>query len=207
MYWIGWFLSYIISRFYVGVKVRGRRNIPKGGAFILAANHASNADPFILGTSFCRPIEYLAKEELFNHPFSRWIFTSFHAHPVRRGNGDYRAMKETFKILQGGKPLLIFPEGTRSKNGRLQPGKPGVGFIVNKLNVPVVPVYIEGSYDAMPEDIKTLRRRPVKVYIGSPMRFDGLSKGVRGKEVYQEISDRIMDKISSLKSEYEGKVS
>lgn len=205
IYSIGWILSFLISRLYIGVKIFGIENVPKKGAFIFASNHASNADPFILGTSFYRPLEYLAKEELFRHPFSRWVFTGFHAHPVRRGNGDYRALKETFRILNSGKPLLVFPEGTRSKNGLLQPGKPGIGFMVYKSNVPVVPVYIEGSREAMPEGIDTLKRSPVRIYIGAPMKFDDLLSRVKDKDVYQEISNRIMDRISSLRDMYEGR--
>lgn len=204
MYAIGWIISFAISRFYIGVKIFGRCNVPKKGAFIFAANHASNADPFILGTSFFRPLEFLAKEELFRHPFSRWVFTGFHAHPVKRGNGDYRALKETFKILQSGKPLLIFPEGTRSKNGSLQPGKPGIGFMVYRLKVPVVPVYIEGSREAMPEGMDTLKRHPVRIYIGKPMHFDSFWNSEKSKDIYQEISDLIMARIASLKDEYEG---
>lgn len=201
MYFIGWSLSFLIARLYLGIKVYGRSNIPSAGAFIFASNHESNCDPFLLGISIYRPIEYLAKEELFRHPFSRWIFTSFHAHPVRRGNGDLHALKETLKMLWEGKPFLIFPEGTRSKDGTLQPGKPGIGLIVYKSGVPVVPAYINGSYEAMPGDEGKLNHHPVRVTIGEPIYFDDLRHKPNTRELYQEISDRIMCRIALLKEE------
>lgn len=205
MYRIGWLLSLLIARLYVGVRVSGARHIPKTGPFILASNHESNMDPFILGTSFPRPIEYMAKEELFRHPISRWIFTGFHAHPVRRGNGDYGALKETFRILEGGNGLLIFPEGTRSRTGGLQPAKPGIGFIVARSGVPVVPAYIEGSREAMPDGFSSLRRRQVRISFGEPVRFTDSEAQVKGRDRYQEISDAIMSRIASLRDEDTGR--
>lgn len=205
MYFIGWSLSFAIARLYLGLKVCGRHNIPSKGGFIFASNHASNCDPFILGTSIYRPLEYLAKEELFRHPFARWIYTSFHAHPVKRGNVDFHALKETLRILGKGKPFLIFPEGTRSKDGNLQLGKPGIGLIAYKSGLPVVPAYIAGSSGAMPGDAGKLYRHPVRVLIGEPMRFDDLRREANDRRVYQEISDRIMRKIALLKEEDESR--
>lgn len=201
MYRIGWILSFIISRLRVGVRVFGSRHIPARGAFILAMNHESNMDPFVLASSFLRPMEFMAKEELFRHPFSRWVFTGFHAHPVRRGNGDYRALKESLRILSGGKGLLIFPEGTRSKTGQLQAGKAGVGFLVCKSKAPVIPAYIDGSYEAMPEGLDTLKRGPVTIRIGEPMTFDHLTRSGKDHDSYQAISDEIMARIAQLKEE------
>ena len=127
-----------------------------------------------------------------------------HAFPVKRDSGDLGALKQAIAILKDGKPLVMFPEGTRSKDNKLRPSKPGVGFIAAKAGVPVVPVYIDGSLEALPGSLRTLRRHPVSVYIGEPVIFD-LSNGRNSKEAYQKISDEIMARIAALRDKYVGK--
>jgi len=123
--------------------------------------------------------------------------------PVRRGEGDVSAIKTALKLLKTGRPLVIFPEGTRTEDRQLQRGKPGIGLIVAKAGVPVVPAYIEGSFDAMPRGTKRIRRSPVKVYIGKPIYFKHDITGKLGREAYQKISDRIMAEIALLKESCE----
>jgi 1-acyl-sn-glycerol-3-phosphate acyltransferase len=191
---------------FLGIEVTGRENIPDKGAFILASNHESNADPFILGVSLpCNKwFAYLAKRELFEGRLKGWYFRKIHAIPLERGESDLSAIKKVFQILDSGRPMVIFPEGTRSKGKGLQKGKPGVGFIVSKARVPVVPAYIEGSYEAVPEGLGSIRKKKVSVFIGRPMYFEASDK--KGKECYQSVSDRIMKEISKLEERYAGKV-
>jgi len=110
---------------------------------------------------------YLAKKELFETKFSNWYFRKIHAIPLDRGEADPSALKKVLKILKSGRPMVLFPEGTRSKENGLQRGKPGIGFIVSKSGVPVVPAYIEGSYNAVPEGLGSIKRSRVNVFIGS----------------------------------------
>lgn len=199
LYFIGWLYFLIRIRSRLSVRVIGRENVPPKGAFIFASNHASYLDPVLLGTSVYRPVSYMAKESLFNTPLKAWALKSVRVFPVKRNEGDPGAIKTAIRILRSGEPLVIFPEGTRSKDGRLQQGKPGIGFIVSKAKVPVVPAYIEGAFEAMPGGVDSVRRHPVTVYIGKPVSVDALAAGKADREAYQKISDGIMTAIARVK--------
>lgn len=200
-YFIGWSIFFIYFKLYMNVKVVGRRNIPAKGSFIFASNHASYLDPILLGTSIHRSLSYMAQEGLFEKKFLAWALPKVNAFPLKRGEGDPGAIRQALKLLKTGRPLVIFPEGTRTEDNRLQPGKPGIGFIVAKSGVPVVPAYIEGSFEALPRGEKNLRRRQVKVYIGKPVYFN--NSDIKDRDAYQKISDDIMASISLLKDECE----
>lgn len=206
VYSLSWLISLILVKAYFGLRVFGRDNVPRG-AFILASNHESNADPFILGASLpcSKWFSYLAKKELFEGKITGWYFRKIHAIPLDRSEADTSAIRTTLKVLKSGRPMVLFPEGKRSKGNGLQDGKPGVGFIAAKAKVPVVPAYIEGSYKALPEGFSSISKSRVNVFIGQPLYFDGAE--YRGKESYQKISIRIMEEITKLKRENAGKVS
>ena len=204
VYFIGWSLFLVFFKTYLGFKVVGRENVPKKGAFIFVSNHASYFDPILLGTSLYRSLYYMARENLFARGLSNWIMRGVHAFPIKRGTGDLGALKQALAILYEGKPLAMFPEGTRATDKKLRPAKPGLGFIAAKAGVPVIPAYIDGSLEALPRSIKTLKRHPVAVYIGEPVVFASAGK-LKGKEAYQAMSDEIMKRIAGLKDEYVGK--
>lgn len=201
-YLFGWSLCSIWVRRYLNAKVVGRSSVPAKGSFIFASNHASYLDPILLGTSIHRSLNYMAQEGLFEKGFFGWAMPRVQAFPVKRGEGDLGAIRQALKLLKTGKPLVMFPEGTRTENRELQAGKPGIGFIVARSGVPVVPAYIEGSFDALPKGVKTLKRHQIKVYIGKPMHFEHYISERRDpndRAVYQKISDEIMAQIAGLK--------
>lgn len=205
LYFIGWLVFLLFFKAYLNYKVVGRENIPKKGAFILAANHSSFLDPVLLGTACHRSLNYMAREDLFSNRYFGWALRKVHVFPVKRNEGDFRAIKESLKKLKEDKPLVIFPEGTRSKDGNLMKGKPGIGFIARKVGVPVVPAYIKGAFEALPGGVDSLRRHPVKVYIGPPIDFGRNHLNTKDRDVYQAMSDEIMRKICELKELYESK--
>jgi 1-acyl-sn-glycerol-3-phosphate acyltransferase len=207
IYPLSWLISFILAKIYFGLKVFGRDNIPKEGAFILASNHESNADPFILGASLpcSKWFSYLAKKELFENKISGWYFRRIHAIPLDRSEADTSTIRTTLKILKSGRPMVLFPEGRRSKGKGLQDGKRGIGFIAAKAKVPVVPAYIEGSYKALPEGLSSINKNRVNVFIGKPLYFNGTQ--YNNKDSYQKISSRIMEEITKLKEENAGKIS
>jgi 1-acyl-sn-glycerol-3-phosphate acyltransferase len=176
--------------------------VPGKGSFIFASNHASYIDPILLGVSLCRSLNYMAREDLFKRPVFGWIMRNMHAFPVRRNKGDLGAIRESLRILGESKPLVVFPEGTRAEDENLRRAKPGVGFIVSNAGVPVVPVYIGGSFSALPRGVSTLRRSPVTVYIGKPIIFDKEYFHRKDKESYQKIADEVMAGIAGLKKTY-----
>jgi len=190
---------------YLGFTVVGRENIPEKGAFILASNHVSYLDPPILGTSMYRSLNYMARANLFKRQCFGWIMRHIHAFPVGRNTNDFWAIKESLRLLYSGRPLVIFPEGTRAKDKTLRQGKPGVGFIVAKTRVPVIPAYVGGSFEALSRGVKTLKRHPVSVHIGKPIFFDLDNLDRKDKARYQKISDEIMKRIAELKSNYESR--
>jgi len=192
-------VSRVFFKLYLRAKVTGKNNIPSKGAFILAANHASYLDPFLLTASVKRAMYFMARAELLSSPGVGWILRKAHAFPVKRYGGDLNAIKVALRTLAKGIPVGIFPEGTRTKNRQLKRAKPGVGFLVYRSKAPVIPAYIEGTFDAMPRRFSTLKRHPVKLYIGKPIDLSKECAKPQSALVYQEISDTIMRHIAELK--------
>lgn len=200
-YFIGWSVFSVFFRLYMGFQVVGRGNVPRRGAFIFASNHASYLDPAILGTAIFRSLNYMARSDLFDGKFLGWALPRINTFPVSRGKGDLGAIRQALGILNRGLPLVIFPEGTRSEDNGLQQAKPGIGFIAARSKVPVVPAYIEGSFEALSSSSSKIMRHPLKVTIGRPISFGVNSSGGSGRDAYQKIADEIMGAIAKLKEE------
>ena len=121
----------------------GKKNLRKKGSMIIAANHQSNRDVFILGAHVCRKIQFMAKKELFKNKLGGAILRSWGAYPIRRGEADITAIKTTLRLLKKGKVLAIFPEGTRIENTSMQDVKNGVAMFASKTESPIVPAFFE----------------------------------------------------------------
>lgn len=188
----------VICRFWfgtiLGTKVIGTENIPKDGAFILAANHVSNWDPPFLGTFIDREVCYMGKEELFKNPVMAWICRALHVFPVKRGAADKTAIKTAVKILKDGKCFGIFPEGTRSKTGKLGKAEPGVSLIAAMTKSIIIPAAIVNTEKIFSRE--KFLPRPAVVY-GSPMKFSGSTKD---KEALANFAQDIMKEIAKLKA-------
>jgi 1-acyl-sn-glycerol-3-phosphate acyltransferase len=133
--------------FHVYFRMRrlGMENIPRSGPVILAANHRSFLDPFVIGTLTRRPVYYVAKKELFAHPLVGWLLNRLGAFPIDRGAGDQQAMETARRILERGDCVVIFPEGTRTRPGPLGAPRRGVGRLALQTAAPVVPVAVLGT--------------------------------------------------------------
>jgi len=169
MYTVGRFLSFLFLKLFVRLKARGQEHIPASGGFILASNHASNLDPVVLGVVCTKPLHFMAKEELFRNRFFGWILRSVNAFPLRRHGADTAAIKEAIRRVRRGGGLLIFPEGTRSVDGKLGPALEGVGFLAEKLKCPVIPAYVKGTERALPKGAKFIRPATISVVFGEPI--------------------------------------
>lgn len=156
------------------LKVYGRHHVPNEGGVLLVANHQSYLDPVLVAVFLRRPMSYMAKSELFEHRFLNWLIRSLNAFPVKQGSGDVGAVRETIKRLREGHMLSIFPEGSRTGDGRIGPVEPGAALVVKKAGVPIVPVVIEGSYDAWRKDRSIFRPARVSLMYGPPMNVAGL---------------------------------
>ena len=147
----------------------GRQHLPSSGPLILAANHRSFLDPFVIGTLVRRPVYYVAKEELFSRRWQAWVLNSLGAFPVRRGASDQEAMATARAILQRGDCVVIFPEGTRVRPGPLGAPRRGVGRLALETGASVVPVAVFGTESVR----RGWRIRPHKVRLrcGRPLQF------------------------------------
>jgi 1-acyl-sn-glycerol-3-phosphate acyltransferase len=192
-------LTYVTLKVFFGFRAIGRENVPLEGPLLLAANHVSAMDPPVVGSAAPRPLHYMAKAELFRVPFLGWLISHLNAHPVERDGADATALRHALLLLREKKALLVFPEGTRGTEGTLQPGRPGAGMLAALSEAPVVPVYVQGTGEALPRGASRPQLTTVTVRYGPPLRFE---RG-RGRHRYQEISDQIMAAIGRLKAEAE----
>src|SRR5437764_2634207 len=165
----------------------GREHIPADGPVIIAANHRSFLDPFVIGTMARRPMYYLAKEELFRQRWMGWILNALGAFPVKRGAGDEDSVATAKSIIARGDIVLIFPEGTRTRPGALGEPKRGVGRLALETGAPVVPVAVIGT-----EDVRKgwrIRPRKVRIRAGRPLRFPTVDHA--SPQVAGAVTDRI----------------
>jgi 1-acyl-sn-glycerol-3-phosphate acyltransferase len=180
-------------------EVAGVENLPKSGGFLLAANHASFLDPPLIGCHVPRQIAYFARKTLWKPGVASWWLDEVGTIPVDRDGGqDVSAIKRVLKAIQHERALILFPEGTRTLDGKLQPAKPGVGFIAIKTQVPVVPVRIFGSFEAMGKSGRLRLGTPVSVVFGKPIPPGAYDEPKAGKERSQIASERIMAEIARL---------
>lgn len=197
-----------VLRVATGREVVGREHVPRTGGFILASNHISFWDPPLIGSVLPREIHYLAKEELFSNPAFGWLIRSYNAIPIRRGMVDLSGMARAVEALRRGGGLLLFPEGTRMRDGELHPARPGVGMLAVNADVPIVPCFISGS-DRGREWLA--RRTRVRMSIGparSWLELAGPGTDLTpGRALYQRVGDAVMREIARLKQEQSSKAS
>jgi len=147
----------------------GREHLPANGPLLLASNHRSFLDPFVIGTLVRRPVYYMAKRELFEKRWQAWALNALGAFPVDRGAGDQAAMDTARAILARGDCVVLFPEGTRVRSGPLSDPKRGIGRLALETGVPVAPVAVIGS-DAVRRGWR-VRPRRVRLRVGRPLRY------------------------------------
>jgi 1-acyl-sn-glycerol-3-phosphate acyltransferase len=196
LYRIGYTLCNLVGKVAFDFKVYGRENLIEDGAAILASNHQSYLDPPCIGMACRNDIYYLARNTLYQRPLIGPLLKRLNTVPVDRDRGDVSSIKTIIRLLRSGHRVIIFPEGTRSSDGQLQPARAGLGMIIAKTLAPVVPVRVFGSFEALPR-VGGLKLRPVSVVVGKPMRFsEDALKGDR--DVYQKLSNQVMEKIAGL---------
>src|SRR5471030_1897123 len=146
-YRLGWLGFRLMYAMYFRWRVFNPERVPQDGAVILASNHASFLDPPMVGSGLNRAINYLARESLFRFPGIGALLRSWNAVPVDRDGGGAKGLKIILNRLVAGGAIILFPEGTRTKDGQLQPARSGIGLTVIKSSVPVVPVRTFGTFE------------------------------------------------------------
>ena len=170
--------------------IDGRERIPREGAFIVVANHIDWKDPPALEFTFRMALRFMAKIEAFDMLVLGGLMRGIGCFPVRRGEGDRRAIMTCLQVLRVGNPLAFFPEGTRSRDHRLHRARPGVGFLARRSGAPILPAGITGTPGARPF------RSKIHVAVGEPFRVETLGLGPNASE--QELADAIMRKVAAL---------
>jgi 1-acyl-sn-glycerol-3-phosphate acyltransferase len=183
LYCLVWGLCSTLLRVVFGFRTYGRRNVPKSGGVILAINHASYLDPVIVGCGMTRAVNFMARDSLFVGPFG-WLIGALNAFPVTRGGSDVKALKEYIARVSSGRVVMLFPEGTRTRDGLLQPLMSGVGMIAARAGVPVVPTYVAGSFRAWPRHRLLPSRADVAIYYDAPVSVE--KEPGEGKRQHQE---------------------
>lgn len=202
LFYFGRFLFWSIFRFVFRLRVVGHENIPVTGPALICANHQSFIDPPLVGSSMRRPIHFMARHDLFTVPVLGWLIARVNAFPVKRtGAGDPAAFKNIFRLLENGEIVLLFPEGTRSRDGNLQKALPGAGMIAYNARVPLIPCYVHGSREVLPRGSKFLHFHRLTVTFGKPIDFTGHYQRERSKDLYREMSVKIMGEIAVLKAQ------
>lgn len=193
----GWLL-----RVVGGARIEGLEHVPRQGPFVLVVNHRSLADPPILGWAVGhqvgRVVHFMAKEEMHRWPIIGWLADRSGVFFVRRGEGDRSAQRAALRLLAEGRPIAIFPEGTRSRAGGLGPAKPGAALLAIRSGAPLLPVAISGTERLFPGHSRVPHRTRVVIRIGQTFALAHLPTGRIPRELLSEGSDRIMGEIATL---------
>ena len=190
-------IARLVTTVAFDMKVVGKQHVPLKGGALIVCNHQSYIDPPAVGAQLKRFTNYLGKAELFSTPWSNWLNRGMGAFPVRQGEGDIGAVREAIKRLKEGAALVLFPEGSRTFDGELQPIAPGVGLIAKKAGVPVVPCVIDGSFYAWPRGRVIWRRYPVRMMFGPPMKLDHL----KATQIVQVIDHTLHEMLTDLRKQ------
>lgn len=196
MYYLEIWLTRLLVLLLTSYSIRGKKNVPPSGPVLVVANHLSVSDPPVLGMCLGRRAVFMAKEELFRHWLSRYFVSQFGAFPVYRGRSNRDAFRQARQVLGQGKVLVMFPEGKRSQDGRMQPALLGSALIAYHNKVPILPVGITGT-----EKIRGLgwiwRRPRISFSIGQPFQLPH-DRNTANKEQLAEYTDIIMNRIADL---------
>ena len=203
-YWFFLRLAQLIAKTCFSLEVIGREYLPgaAAGGCLMAMNHQSYLDPPIVALAADpRPIWFLARKTLLKWPVMGRIFPRLNVVPIDQERPDMGALKSVIRLLRAGESTIVFPEGARTLDGRLQPAQPGLGLIVAKTLVPVVPMRVFGAWEAMPPGGRP-RLHPIRVKIGPPLTFSAadlvMKEGEDMRAVYQRLSERVMAAIAAI---------
>ena len=197
-YWLGYQLSRLVGRLFFRLRVIHPERMLQNGPVILAMNHQSYLDPPLAGTTCDRAIYFLARRTLLDVPLLGRLLPKLNVIPVNQEGIDRSALKSLIRILKAGNAALVFPEGSRTADGNLQPAEPGLGLIIAKTLAPVVPMRIFGAHEALPRG-GGLHFAPITIVIGDPIFFTAADLSQAGKDLYKRLSQDVMDAIAALR--------
>ncbi len=192
----------LLAKVLFRATVVGKEHIPATGAFVLAPGaHRSNLEIFVVCLVTNRRLRYMGKDSLWKHPLSDWFFSSLGGYPVHRGAADREALNQTLEIIDGGEPVVVFPEGTRRHGPVIEAEhmRDGVAYVSSRAQVPIVPVGIGGSERAMPSGAKYIRPSKMVVVVGEPLPPAPLKESGRvSRTAVREETDALRVRLQEL---------
>ena len=168
-YWLARFGCQMFCALVFRYRVYGWENVPRTGAVILASNHQSYLDPVFCGVALKRHLVYVARDTLFRYRLFAFLIHSLNAIPIGRDKADIAAMRAIIARLREGAAVCLYPEGTRTRDGRIIPVKPGFGLLCRRARAAVVPVLIDGGFETWPRHKRFLRPGAILVQFGTPL--------------------------------------
>jgi len=199
-YWLVCAVVRLFLRIWERFEIHDPENVPAVGGCIIASNHVSYLDPPVVAVGIKhRVVHFMARDTLLSTPFARWFLTGVQVLPMDRTRGDVGALRKGISLLKSGKVLGLFPEGTRSPNGEMQSAKGGIGFLIAKAEIQVVPAYVDGSFQAFPKGAKRIKRGRVRVFYGKPIEPSEFVALGTSRDSYERIGKLVMSRIAALK--------
>lgn len=191
---------YICLKVYNRFRISGIEKIPKNSKVMVIANHCSNLDPIVVGVAFPGRLRYLAKAELFVNPVMSFLISTLGAIPVSKQTQQSAgsALKAFLSLLEKGENILIFPEGARSFDGRIQPLEGGASLIAYRTGVPIIPAYVGGTFESMPRGASFVKPSRITITFGEPIYPENLDSGLSPRDARQEILRRMAESLKSL---------
>lgn len=198
VYWLGKMTVKLGFLLCSRLEVKNAKSVPREGGVLLVANHISHLDPPLVAITCARKVYFLAKKELFKNGLVGWFMNSSGQIKVDRGKG-LEAVDVAVNTLKAGRCICIFPEGTRSRTGQMQQPHTGIVVIASKVNVPIVPILVEGTYKMMPPKAKFPKFfSRIRLTYGEPFYLTEEQKDLSSKDKMRETAEAIMEKIREL---------
>jgi len=196
-YWFVKGIFYPFVQLYLGLTREGLEHLPRQGPAIVVSNHVSYIDSILLGTASPRPIHFIVLQWMYDLLLIRWFYWGMGTIPVRADGQDSKGIKRALRVLSGGRVLGVFPEGSRSADGRVQETRPGAALIAALSGAPVVPAYIDGARNSLPVGGRFPLPARIHVRFGPPLRFP--KKGPdRDREALKRFAQAVEEAIRRL---------
>lgn len=187
-----------ITRFWTRMTFEGRDRLPQDGAYVLAPVHRSYIDTPITACVTRRRIRFMGKQEVWKYPVVGWLMSTLGGFPVDRGTADREAFARSIAVLEGGEPLVLFPEGERKDGPIVQPLFDGAAYVAAKARVPIVPIGIGGSARVMPRHAKFLHWGRVHVIVGEPITVEPTASGRVSRKSVAAVTAQLHDELQTL---------
>lgn len=197
IYWLGWMSFGAAFRTLFSLRVVGSQHLITEGPVLVASNHQSYLDPPLIGNLYKDEMVYLARKTLFT-PITRWVYKNWNAIPVDQDKPDMASLKTIIRKLKEGNRVVVFPEGSRTPDGKLGEAAPGIGLIAVKSGAPIQPIRISGAREALPRGSARIRFARITVSIGPPIFLSPEERAAKSKDDYDRIAKRIMAAIEAL---------